>query len=84
MTNDDLKDIGVAKLSDRKQLLKEIERLVLQRAQSAGERRLLTMLFCDLVGSTPLSQQLDPEELRLALRRYQDTVLKAITRVWRP
>ena len=80
MTNDDLKDIGVAKLSDRKQLLKEIERLVLQRAQSAGERRLLTMLFCDLVGSTPLSQQLDPEELRLALRRYQDTVLKAITR----
>jgi class 3 adenylate cyclase/predicted ATPase len=80
MTNDDLKDIGISRLSDRKHLLKEIERLVLQRAQVAGERRLLTMLFCDLVGSTPLSQQLDPEELRLALRRYQDTVLKAITK----
>jgi class 3 adenylate cyclase/tetratricopeptide (TPR) repeat protein len=80
MTNDDLKDIGVSKLSDRKHLLKEIDRLVLQRAQVAGERRLLTMLFCDLVGSTPLSQQLDPEELRAALRRYQDTVLKAITK----
>src|SRR5471030_517301 len=80
MTNDDLKDIGVSKLSDRKHILKEIDRLVLQRAQVAGERRLLTMLFCDLVGSTPLSQQLDPEELRPALRRYQDTVLKAITK----
>ena len=80
VTNDDLKDIGVSKLSDRKLLLKEIDRLVLQRAQVTGERRLLTMLFCDLVGSTPLSQQLDPEQLRLALRRYQDTVLKAITK----
>lgn len=78
MTNDDLKDIGVSKLSDRKLLLREIERLVLRRAQLAGERRLLTMLFCDLVDSTPLSQQLDPEQLRHALRRYQDTVLKAI------
>jgi class 3 adenylate cyclase len=78
ITNDDLKDIGVSKLSDRKHLLREIEGLVLQRAKTAGERRLLTMLFCDLVDSTPLSQQLDPEELRLALRRYQDAVRKAI------
>src|SRR6187397_3016061 len=30
----------------------------------AGERRQLTVLFCDLVGSTPLSQQLDAEEWR--------------------
>jgi class 3 adenylate cyclase/tetratricopeptide (TPR) repeat protein len=80
VTNDDLKDIGVSKLSDRKLLLKEIDRLILQRAQVLGERRLLTMLFCDLVGSTPLSQQLDPEQLRLALRQYQDTVFKAITK----
>jgi class 3 adenylate cyclase/tetratricopeptide (TPR) repeat protein len=80
VTNEDLKDIGVSKLSDRKLLLKEIDRLILQRAQVLGERRLLTMLFCDLVGSTPLSQQLDPEQLRLALRRYQDTVFKAITK----
>src|SRR5262245_48743830 len=79
MTNDDLKDIGVSKLSDRKHLLKEIEDLVLQRAQAAGERRLLTVLFSDVVGSTTLSQQLDPEELRLALRRYQDAALKSIT-----
>jgi hypothetical protein len=30
-----------------------------------GERRQLTVLFCDLVGSTPLSQQLDPEDRRI-------------------
>src|SRR5512139_1020184 len=33
-----------------------------QAALPAGERRQLTVLFCDLVGSTPLSQQLDAEE----------------------
>src|SRR5262249_37375266 len=33
-------------------------------AVPAGERRQLTVLFCDLVGSTPLSQQLDAEEWR--------------------
>ena len=32
--------------------------------RDAGERRLLTVMFCDLVGSTELSQHLDPEELR--------------------
>jgi class 3 adenylate cyclase/tetratricopeptide (TPR) repeat protein/ABC-type transport system involved in cytochrome c biogenesis ATPase subunit len=80
VTNDDLKDIGVSKLSDRKNLLKEIERLLRERTQAAGERRLLTVLFCDLVGFTVLSQQLDPEELRRALRRYQDTTRKSITK----
>jgi class 3 adenylate cyclase len=30
---------------------------------SAAERRQLTVVFCDLVGSTPLSSQLDPEDL---------------------
>lgn len=80
MTNDDLREIGVIKFSDRKRILMEIERLILRRAQAAGERRLLTMLFCDLVGSTPLSQQLDPEELRLAMWRYLDAVRKAIAK----
>lgn len=36
-----------------------------------AERRQLTVMFCDLVGSTPLSQRLDPEELRELLARYQ-------------
>jgi class 3 adenylate cyclase/predicted ATPase len=37
-----------------------------------AERRQLTVLFCDLVGSTALSEQLDPEELRDLLRAYQE------------
>jgi class 3 adenylate cyclase len=38
-----------------------------------AERRQITVMFCDLVGSTPLSQQLDPEELRDVVRAYQQT-----------
>ena len=39
---------------------------------SEAERRQLTVLFCDLVGSTALSEQLDPEELRELVRAYQE------------
>ena len=39
----------------------------------SGERRQLTVMFCDLVGSTALSTQLDPEELREVVRGYQRT-----------
>ena len=39
----------------------------------SGERRQLTVLFCDLVGSTALSQRLDPESLGELLRGYQRT-----------
>src|SRR5262249_4753833 len=38
-----------------------------------AERRQLTVLFCDLVDSTVLASQLDPEELREVVRAYQDT-----------
>ncbi len=38
---------------------------------SAGERRQLTVMFCDLVGSTALSEKLDPEELRSLLHDYR-------------
>src|SRR5262245_4586051 len=38
-----------------------------------GERRQLTVLFCDLVDSTALSTRLDPEELRDVVRTYQQT-----------
>jgi class 3 adenylate cyclase/predicted ATPase len=47
---------------------------------SKAERRQLTVMFCDLVGSTALSQRLDPEDLREVMRRYQDAVAGAITR----
>src|SRR5262244_296352 len=46
----------------------------------AGERRQLTVMFCDLVGSTALSVQLDPEELREVVRAYQATCAEVIQR----
>jgi class 3 adenylate cyclase/predicted ATPase len=45
-----------------------------------AERRQLTVLFCDLVDSTPLASQLDPEDLREVVRAYQDTCAKVIAR----
>ena len=44
----------------------------------AAERRQLTVLFCDLVDSTALARQLDPEELREVVRAYQDACAKVI------
>src|SRR5712692_7352901 len=48
-----------------------------EAALPAGERRQLTVLFCDLVGSTPLSQKLDPEDLRTVVRAYQEAAAAA-------
>ncbi len=49
-------------------------------AQSPAERRQLTVLFCDLVGSTALSELLDPEELREVVQTYHAMCAEAITR----
>jgi class 3 adenylate cyclase/predicted ATPase len=49
-------------------------------ATPEAERRQLTVLFCDLVDSTRLASQLDPEELREVVRAYQDTCAKVIAR----
>ena len=48
--------------------------------RSDGERRQLTVMFCDLVDSTALSAQLDPEELREVVRAYQETCTEVIRR----
>lgn len=48
--------------------------------QSLAERRQLTVMFCNLVGSTALSAQLDPEELRDVVRGYQETCSEVIRR----
>ena len=45
-----------------------------------AERRQLTVMFCDLAGSTELSQTLDPEDLREVNRAYQDACKAAIER----
>src|SRR5215831_3780072 len=49
-------------------------------AVPAGERRQLTVLFCDLFGSTPLSQQLDAEEWRDLIAQYQQAASGAVGR----
>jgi class 3 adenylate cyclase/predicted ATPase len=50
------------------------------RPAPEAERRQLTVLFCDLVGSTQLSGQLDPEDLRAVVRAYQEAAAKIIKR----
>lgn len=45
---------------------------------SEAQRRQLTVMFCDLVGSTALSRQLDPEDMRELMRRYQDAVADVV------
>jgi class 3 adenylate cyclase len=49
-------------------------------ASSTGERRHLTVLFCDLVGSTEIAAQLDPEEWREVVASYHYAAAEAITR----
>ena len=51
-----------------------------EAALPAGERRQLTVLFCDLVGSTALSQQLDAEEVRYVVAQYQKAARAAVER----
>jgi class 3 adenylate cyclase/predicted ATPase len=90
----DLEKLGLS-LGHRKKLLKAISALSedagtldhLAKPTAASppvhaeaERRQLTVMFCDLVGSTELSRRLDPEDLREVMRRYQDAVAGAITR----
>ena len=49
-------------------------------APGAAERRQLTVMFCDLVGSTALSDAMDPEDYREVLAAYQSAAVKSIER----
>src|SRR5215211_1327573 len=49
-------------------------------AASGAERRQLTVLFCDLAGSTALSARLDPEDLREVMAAYHGAVMEAVRR----
>jgi TOMM system kinase/cyclase fusion protein len=50
------------------------------RDRPDAERRQLTVLFCDVVGSTALAERLDPEDLREVIRAYQQTCAEVIAR----
>ena len=45
---------------------------------TSGERRQITVMFCDLVGSTELSAQLDPEDLRSLIHAYYSSCVRII------
>ena len=49
-----------------------------RRAGAEAERRQLTIVFCDLVGSTPLSKRLDPEDLRDVIGAYHRAVAEVV------
>lgn len=77
LTSQDLKGIGVASVGHRRRLLAAIALL----ARPAGpERRRLTVMLVDLVGSTLLSRQLDPERLGEVMLTYQQVVAAEIGR----
>jgi class 3 adenylate cyclase len=50
------------------------------RAASAAERRQITVMFCDLVGSTALSTQLDPEDLGGVIAAYHKCTAETVAR----
>ncbi|WP_159718583.1 ATP-binding protein [Geminicoccus flavidas] len=94
LTADDLRELGVVSLGHRKRLLTAIAALTQPSGlglpaltlpptstASQAERRQLTVMFVDLVGSTALSTRLDPEEMREVLRAYQNSVAGEIARV---
>ena len=87
-----LKDIGVSSAGHRLRLRNAIAKLAptsiaegsseapTSPPPSQAERRQLTVMFCDLVGSTALSTRFDPEELREEIRAYQNTVSDVVAR----
>jgi len=75
LTSEDLREIGVAAVGHRRKLLDAIAALRAEPpkiadvvVQAEAERRQLTVMFCDLVGSDALSARLDPEDLREVTR----------------
>ena len=88
LTDQDLKDLGVL-LGHRRKMLPAIGELSETgseppqpepRSQDTAERRQVTVMFCDLVGSTALSARLDPEDLREVISAYQKCVAETVRR----
>jgi class 3 adenylate cyclase/predicted ATPase len=90
LTAEDLKDLGVGFVGDRRKLLHAIAALqaeasaptptIDEAAKDTAERRQVTVMFSDLVGSTALSARLDPEDLREVISAYQRCVADTVRR----
>jgi class 3 adenylate cyclase/tetratricopeptide (TPR) repeat protein len=92
LTAEDLKDLGVTMVGHRRLLLDAIAALSDEAPAAVvsltspdasesidAERRQVTVMFCDLVGSTALSTRLDPEDLQAVISGYQRAVAEAAT-----
>jgi len=95
LTDQDLKEVGVSSLGHRRQLPRAIAEFDQATAAStapapasassaapaeAAERRHVTVMFSDLVGSTALSARMDPEDLREVMATYQKCVTEIVRR----
>src|SRR5882757_10496224 len=96
LTAEDLKDLGVEIVGHRRKLLDAIAALRGDAATKsappdnlapsdrtnidAAERRQVTVMFSDLVGSTALSAHMDPEDLREVISAYQKSVAETVRR----
>ncbi|HEV8059820.1 MAG TPA: adenylate/guanylate cyclase domain-containing protein, partial [Gemmataceae bacterium] len=87
LTAEDLKEIGVGAFGHRRKLLDAIAALPTDAKREmaaevastpSGERRQVTVMFSDLVGSTALSTRMDPEDLREVISAYQKCVADAV------
>ena len=96
LTVDDLKDIGVSVVGDRRRLLDAIAVIAgakppadvpaspsksapLKGPEVSAERRPITVMFCDLVGSTSIAAKLDAEDWRNLVNAYLDEATEAVT-----
>ena len=92
LTENDFEKLGVP-MGHRKRLLKAIASIgatdaaanptipsATSQPTDSAERRQLTVMFCDLVGSTAMSARLDPEDMRRVIRAYQDAVSGVVAR----
>src|SRR6516165_4171858 len=94
LTDKDLKEeLGITPLGDRRRLLRAIARLAGAASttpklwsgsesspRDEAERRQVTVMFVDLVGSTALSTAMDPEDLREVISAYQNCVAETVHR----
>lgn len=91
LTDHDLKELGIV-LGHRRKILAAVDRVtgpgtstapvarLKPDRREAAERRQVTVMFCDLVGSTALSARLDPEDLRDIIASYQNCAAQILRR----